>query len=92
MLYLAIIKKYIMNEKIRIGSLEHLNQFGDYDPKEKMFHLEIGSDAYIDYMGDFFDGYLEDEELEDVGYEQWINDIEAAVKEFYNPEAIVQLY
>ena len=81
-----------MNEKIRIGSLEHLNQFGDYDLKEKMFHLEIGSDAYIDYMGDFFDGYLEDEKLEDIGYEQWINDIEAAVKKFYNPEAVVQLY
>ena len=92
MKHINVFENFSGRNKIRIGSLEHLNRFGDYDSKEKVFNLEIGSNAYMDYMDDFFDGHFEDDELSDAGYEQWINDVEAAVKEFYDPEAVVQLY
>jgi hypothetical protein len=76
----------------RIKSLSELESFGYYDADQKIFHLEIGSDAYNDYMAEFFPDYLENETASDLGYQKWYSDVDAAVKHFYGPESRTELY
>ena len=83
-------KEMEQNWQSRFGSLS-LKDFGWYVEETKTFEVEIGSGAYSDYMDQNFTDYLEDEAVEDAGYEQWLNDIEAAVKAEYGEEGKYEL-
>jgi hypothetical protein len=79
------------NWQSRFGSLSLEDFCLDYNEDSKTAEVEIGSSAYSHYMDQNFTDYLEDEAVEDAGYEQWLNDIEAAVKAKYGEEATYEL-
>ena len=80
-------KEHTQDWQSRFGSLTLENFLLNYNEDSKTAEVEIGSSAYSHYMDQNFTDYLEDEAVEDAGYEQWLNDIEAAVKAKYGEEA-----
>ena len=82
----------MINESNGFGDFEGtLEDFGEYDENTNTFEVEIGSDAYNDYMDANFPEYEDDESIADAGYDNWLEDIKKAATTKYGPETKVEL-
>jgi len=82
----------MINESNDFGNFEGtLEDFGIYDESTNTFEVEIGSDAYNDYMDSNFPEYDSDESIEDEGYNKWLEDIKKVAITKYGPETKVEL-
>jgi hypothetical protein len=78
------------NSNERIGK-DDIDEYGEYDEATNTFEVEMGSDRFIDYMDDYFEGWNDDEDIADKGHGQYIKDIEQAVKTKYSNYTQIEL-
>ena len=82
----------MMNESNDFGNfIGTLEDFGEFDESTNTFEVEIGSDAYNDYMDANFPEYEDDESVADEGYDKWLEDIKKVATAKYGPETKVEL-
>jgi hypothetical protein len=90
---ISSLKEYKVNKpnsNERIGK-ENIDTYGEYNDDTNTFEVEMGSDRFIDYMDDYFEGWNDDEDIADKGHGQYIKDIEQAVKTKYSNYTQIEL-